>query len=111
MLAIFYCISPLWDIILLLFLFQLGELKQVFPFTFFFRPSTVCRPHAVCAYARVSVCGTAPCARACVCVWKGGLRLCQVVFPDNRITILSLFTVSEPVGWIKHCMVDSAGGT
>lgn len=41
----------------------------------------------------------------------GGLRLSQVVFPDNRITILSLFTVSEPVGWIKHCMVDSAGGT
>lgn len=40
-----------------------------------------------------------------------GLRPCQVVFPDNRITILSLFTVSEPVGWIKHCIVDSAGAT
>lgn len=59
---------------------------------------------ALCAYASALA--------SCVCVCQSrGPCLCQVVFPDNRITILSLFTVSEPVGWIKDCMVDSAGGT
>lgn len=44
-------------------------------------------------------------ARVRLCVWR------QVVLNDNGITILSLFTGSHPVGWIKLRMVDSAGGT
>lgn len=51
------------------------------------------------------------CMSQCLYVVCVGLHPFQVVFPDNRITILSLFTVSEPVGWIKHCIVYSAGVT
>ena len=62
-------------------------------------------PHCSLRCCILSLC-LSPCL--CVCL---GLHPCQVVFPDNRITILSLFVVSEPVGWIKHCIVNSAGVT